>query len=63
MTFSDKHSLYSDQSRQQHEYYGQASFCNDDGGQYDDGQYDEGNVHSDVEDFSTLVSQPRQVGS
>ncbi|KAK9924503.1 hypothetical protein M0R45_032869 [Rubus argutus] len=51
----------SDQSRQQYDDYGQSSFCDDDGGQYDDGQYDEGTVHSDVEDFSTLVSQPRQV--
>ncbi|PRQ52729.1 putative condensin complex subunit 2/barren [Rosa chinensis] len=51
----------SDQSRQQYDDCGQSSFCDDGGGQYDDGQYDEGNVHSDVEDFSTLVSQPRQV--
>ncbi|VVA17574.1 PREDICTED: condensin complex [Prunus dulcis] len=49
----------SDESRQQSDDYGQSPFYDDDnvfGGQYDDGI-----SHSDVEDFSTLVSQPRQV--
>lgn len=49
-----------DESRQQSDDYGHSPFYDDDnvfGGQYDDGI-----SHSDVEDFSTLVSQPRQVG-
>lgn len=48
-----------DESRRQSDDYGQSPFYDDDdvfGGQYDDGI-----SHSDVEDFSTLVSQPRQV--
>ncbi|XP_050381547.1 condensin complex subunit 2 [Argentina anserina] len=51
----------SDQPQQQHDDYEQATFSDDDGGQFDDGQHDEGNVHSDFADFSILISQPRQV--
>lgn len=53
-------SLYSsDLSRQQCDDYGPLPSWDDDSAF--GGQYNDGNDHSDVEDSSTLVSQPRQV--
>lgn len=49
----------SDESRQQCDDYGPLPSWDDES--VFGGQYDDGNVHSDVEDSSTLVSQPRQV--
>ncbi|KAM1767703.1 hypothetical protein ACFX12_045765 [Malus domestica] len=49
----------SDESGQQCDDDGQFPYYDDESGL--GGQYDDGNIHSDVEDFSTLVSQPRQV--
>uniref|UniRef100_A0A2N9FSU0 Condensin complex subunit 2 n=1 Tax=Fagus sylvatica TaxID=28930 RepID=A0A2N9FSU0_FAGSY len=48
----------SDESRQQCDDYGPLPSWDDES--VFGGQYDDGNVHSDVEDSSTLVSQPRQ---
>ncbi|PON84523.1 Condensin complex subunit 2/barren [Trema orientale] len=50
---------FSDDSRQQCDDYGQSSFWDDDNVHGD--QYDEGIIHSDDDESSTLVSQPRQV--
>ncbi|KAA8526530.1 hypothetical protein F0562_008267 [Nyssa sinensis] len=49
----------SDESNQQRDDYGPSPSW-DDGNMFD-GQFEDGNVHSDAEDSSTLVSQPRQV--
>lgn len=52
-------SLSPDESRQQCDDYEQLPLWDDES--VPDGQYDGGIVHSDVEDFNGLVSQPRQV--
>ncbi|KAG6661209.1 condensin complex subunit 2 isoform X1 [Carya illinoinensis] len=49
----------SDELRQQSDDYGPLPSWDD--ASVFDGQYDNGSVHSDVEDSSALVSQPRQV--
>ncbi|KAM7492361.1 hypothetical protein LguiA_035282 [Lonicera macranthoides] len=49
----------SDESSQQRDEYGPMPTWDDEGGF--GGEYDDGNAYSDVEDSSTLVSQPRQV--
>lgn len=50
----------SDESSQQFEDYGHMPSWSDEG--LADECADDGYTHSDVEDSSTLVSQPRQVG-
>lgn len=50
---------FSDESRQQVDDFGVSPSWDDENG-FDDA-FDDGNFHSDLEDSSTLVSQPRQV--
>ena len=52
--------LFSDESKQQVDDFGVSPSWDDENG-FDDA-FDNGNFHSDIEDSSTLVSQPRQVG-
>jgi condensin complex subunit 2 len=52
--------IFSDKSRQQADDSGPLPSWDDESAF--GGQYDDGNVYSDVDDSSTLVSQPRQVG-